>query len=78
MAFTTRKSLLAKVRAGDEVSWHEFYTAYRPLILLCGNDCSLTPDENDELVQAVMTEIFKHDIIGKYDPENIPDSVIFK
>lgn len=78
MAFTTRKSLLAKVRAGDEVSWHDFYIAYKPLILLCGNDCSLTPDENDELVQSVMTEIFKHDIIGKYDPDKIPDNVIFK
>lgn len=38
MAFTTRKSLLAKVRAGDEVSWSDFYTAYKPLIYLCGND----------------------------------------
>ena len=36
MAFTTRKSLQAKVRAGDEVSWREFYEAYRPLILLWG------------------------------------------
>lgn len=78
MAFTTKKSLLAKVRAGDEVSWRDFYSAYKPLILLCGNDCSLTPDENEELVQMVMTEIFKHDIIGRYDPENIPDNVVFK
>ena len=41
MAFTTKKSLLAKVRAGDEVSWREFYDAYRPLILLCGGDFNL-------------------------------------
>ena len=70
MAFTTKKSLLAKVRAGDEVSWNEFYEAYRPLILLCGGDCSLTPDENEELVQQVMTELFTKDIIGKYDHGN--------
>ena len=46
MAFTTKKSLLARVRAGDEVSWNEFYETYRPLILLCGRDCGLTHDEN--------------------------------
>ena len=77
MAFTTRKSLLAKVRAGDEVSWAEFYAAYKPLILLCGQDCLLTPDENDELVQQVMSEIFQKDIVGKYDPDHIPDDVVF-
>ena len=77
MAFTTRKSLLAKVRAGDEVSWAEFYAAYKPLILLCGQDCKLTPDENDELVQQVMSEIFQKDIVGKYDPDHIPDDVVF-
>lgn len=77
MAFTTKKSLLAKVRAGDEVSWREFYDAYRPLILLYGGDCSLTPDENEELVQQVMTELFTKDILGKYDPDHIPDDVVF-
>lgn len=25
MAYTTRRSLLAKVRNGDETSWQEFY-----------------------------------------------------
>lgn len=78
MAFTTRKSLLEKVRAGDEVSWGEFYATYKPLILLRGNDCHLTPDENDELVQQVMCEIFRKDIIGKYDPDNIPEDIVFK
>lgn len=77
MAFTTRKSLLAKVRAGDEVSWAEFYAAYKPLILLCGQDCMLTSDENDELVQQVMSEVFKKDIVGRYDPDHIPDDVVF-
>ena len=78
MAFTTRKSLLAKVRGGDEISWQEFYTAYKPLILLCGGDCGLTQDEKEELVQKVMCEIFQKDIIGKYDPENVPSHVVFK
>ena len=77
MAFTTRKSLLAKVRAGDEDSWSEFYAAYKPLILLCGQDCLLTPDENDELVQQVMSELFQKDIVGKYDPDQIPNDIVF-
>ena len=77
MAYTTKKSLLAKVRAGDEVSWREFYETYRPLILLVGNDCSLRPEENEELVQQVMCELFTKDIIGKYDPDKVPDDVKF-
>ena len=78
MAFTTRKSLLAKVKAGDEISWAEFYAAYKPLILLCGGDCLLSPAECDELVQQVMAEIFQKDIVGKYDPDRVGDDVVFK
>lgn len=78
MAFTTKKSLLAKVRAGDEISWHEFYDTYRPLILLCGQDCNLTRDENEELVQMVMCEIFQKDILTKYNIDEVPKDVVFK
>ena len=78
MAFTTRKSLLAQLRAGGEVPWREFYTTYKPLILLCGGDCGLDANEKEELVQNVMREIFQHDIIGKYNPERVPDNVVFK
>lgn len=78
MAFTTRKSLLAQLRAGGEVPWREFYATYKPLILLCGGDCGLNPDEKEELVQKVMSEIFQRDIIGRYDPDHVPDDVVFK
>lgn len=78
MAFTTQKSLLAKVKAGDEISWAEFYAAYKPLILLCGKDCMLTDAESDELVQQVMAEIFQKDIVGKYDPDHVPDDIVFR
>lgn len=78
MAFTTRKSLLARVREGGEIPWSEFYATYKPLILLCGGDCGLTDDEKDELVQKVMCEIFAKDIIGKYDPDRVPDDVVFR
>ena len=78
MAFTTRKSLLARVREGGDIPWNEFYATYKPLILLCGGDCGLTDDEKDELVQKVMCEIFAKDIIGKYDPDRVPDDVVFR
>ncbi len=52
MSYTTKKSLLARVRSGDEISWREFYETCRPLVFLVG-DCGLTCDENEELVQLV-------------------------
>ena len=78
MAFTTKKSLLARVGAGDEISWREFYDTYRPLIILCGKDCALTADENEELVQQVMCEFFQKDIIQRYNPDEVPADVVFK
>lgn len=77
MAFTTKKSLLAKVRAGDEVSWREFYETYRPLVHLVGRDCGLQYEENEELVQLVMREIFQKDVLAKYDVDHVPDDVVF-
>ena len=78
MAFTTRKSLLAKVRSGDQVSWTEFYNTYKPLIRYRGFRCGLNANEQDELVQQVMCEVFKKDIVGKYDPETVPENVVFQ
>ena len=78
MAFTTKKSMLARVRMGDEISWKEFYETYRPLVYLVGKDCGLNASENEELIQCVMCEIFRKDIVGKYDPEHIPEHVSFQ
>ncbi len=77
MAFTTKKSLLAKVRSGDDISWTEFYETYRPLIFLVGKDCGLTPFENEELVQQVMSEIFQKDILSRYNPDEVPKDITF-
>ena len=78
MAFVTRRSLLSRVHKGDEISWQEFYDTYKPLILLCGKDCYLSNTENDELVQQVMTEVFKKDIAGKFTKEPEQDNAFFK
>ena len=67
MAFTTRKSLLSKIRSGDEVSWEEFYHTYRPLILLRGGDLGLTQTEKEDLVQNVVLDFFKTSKYFVYD-----------
>ena len=67
MAFTTRKSLLSKIKQGDEISWEEFYASYRPLILLRAGDLGLTQTEKDDLVQIVMSEFFKGSRDFQYD-----------
>jgi len=58
MIYTTRKTLLEAIKDGDEVSWHEFYDTYRPLIILHGKDYKLSVEENEELVQMILLEIF--------------------
>lgn len=78
MAFTTNKTLLEQVRNGDEVSWKAFYELYRPLILLRGKDLGLTESEKEELVQIVMTEIFRKAILTTYDCNKLPENLAFK
>ena len=58
MAYTTKGSLLAKIKLGDDVSWEEFYQTYAPLIMLRGKDFGFNQNEYKELVQIVMTELF--------------------
>lgn len=68
MAFSTKKSLLSRIREGDEISWHEFYRTYFPLIMLRGGDFYLSTPEKDELVQEVLIAIFRHGRKFQYDP----------
>lgn len=67
MAFTTKGSLLAAVRRGDEIGWQEFYDMYKPLILLRGGDLRLNQTEKEELVQLVMVDFFKGSATFVYD-----------
>ena len=79
MAYTTQKSLLRKVREGDEIGWLEFYQTYRPLILRRGMDFNLRPQELEELLQKVMLEFFRKDLLGtKFDIDNIPPELTFR
>ena len=69
MAFSTKKSLLSRIRVGSEIGWYEFYRTYFPLIMLRGGDFNLTGIEKDELVQEVLIVIFKNSRIFLYDPQ---------
>ena len=61
MGYTTKKSLLEAICSGDEVSWHEFYEIYRPLIVVRGRDYKLNVAEIDELeAQAEPCDIFNN------------------
>ena len=65
MSYTTKKSLLRKVREGDEIGWHEFYETYKPLIIRRGMDYGLRPQELGDLVQKVMLEFFQKDLLSE-------------
>ena len=66
MAYTTKKSLLEAIHEGDEVSWHEFYETYRPLIVVRGRDYKLNVAEIDELEAQGIQE---DDLVSIYDFE---------
>lgn len=69
MAFTTRHTVLGRIRTGEELGWEEFVAIYKPLIRLRGRDRGLDDGEADDLVQDVLLEIFKGNVVVKFDPD---------
>lgn len=67
MAWTTRKSLIDRVIAGDEESWETFYIAYSRLIFAIGGRSGLDQDQCHDLVQEVMRSVFKSRSTFRYD-----------
>jgi len=59
MAYTTKKSLLSKIKQGDEIAFIDFYKIYTPLILLRGSDYKLSATEKNDLIQETVLSIFK-------------------
>lgn len=55
---STHKTLLEKVRNGDEVSWEEFYQRYSQIIRDIGSLYRFNSTECDDLVQNVMLRFF--------------------
>ena len=55
---STHKSLLTRVRRGDEISWSEFYDRYRGIIRAVGALYHFSEEEQDDLLQRVMVKFF--------------------
>ncbi len=68
MAFSTKKSLLSKIKEGDDVSWYEFYLTYSPLIWLRGGDHGLKESEKEDLIQETLLSVFNGRERFHYDP----------
>ena len=66
---TTRKTLLARVVAGDELGWEEFYHAYKGLIVAIALETThnIPQDSLADIVQNVMCAVFNNGRMG-YDP----------
>lgn len=69
MAFTTRHTVLGRIRSGEELGWEEFAAIYEPLIRLRGRDRALAGGEIDDLVQNVLLEVYKGEAVMKFDPD---------
>jgi RNA polymerase sigma factor (sigma-70 family) len=67
MAFTTRFTVIEKIRVGDEIGWEEFAETYKPLIILRARDRGLQEHEITDLVQDVMLNLFQAGSVLKYD-----------
>ena len=61
---STHRTLLDKVRSGDEVSWEEFYERYSPIVRFVGTLYGLGDDECADLVQRVMLKFFN--VAGRF------------
>ena len=69
MAYTTQKTLLERIRNGDEESWTNFYARYSRLIFSVGLRYRLSHDDCLELVQLVMLAVFRSRQTFRYQPE---------
>ena len=65
---STHKSLLEKIKDGNEIFWEEFYRRYSPIIRYIGSLYRFTPEECDDLVQNVMLKFFNHSKILQTEP----------
>ena len=67
MAYTTKHTMLQRMRDGDTAAWEEFQAFYRNLILFLGKRYGLTALECEALVQEVMVACFKEHVLENYD-----------
>lgn len=59
MAFTTRSSLLARVRADGDDVWREFCRFYTPFLERVAGRLGLRGQDVDEVVQGVLVDLYR-------------------
>lgn len=64
----TRRTLLEKIKTGDQISWNEFYDRYSPVIRIIGLKSGIRQNDIEDLVQEVMQSFFKSVDHFCYDP----------
>ncbi|MFQ3651825.1 MAG: hypothetical protein SNJ75_15990, partial [Gemmataceae bacterium] len=67
MAFTTRSSLLARVRSDGADIWQDFCRVYTPFLARVAERLWLRGQDVDEVVQAVLVDLFQRREAFIYD-----------
>ncbi len=67
MAYTTRMSLLSRVRKGEEVSWEEFYKIYSKYFSGLCRKRGINENDLEDVVQDIIVEIYEKNKIEKYN-----------
>ena len=65
--FTTKKTLLKRLRNNDDISWNEFYLFYWPFVRSIGERLGLMPEDCKDLMQEIMIALFNGREILRYD-----------
>lgn len=66
---TTIKTLIDKLKEGDDASWQIFFERYRNVIIDLGVLKGLTDDECEELLQEVMKRFYQRSQSFVFDPD---------
>ena len=66
---STHKTLLERIRGGDDVSWQEFYDRYSPAVLNICTNSGFSESEGLDILQNVMLKIFRNDLVAKFNAE---------
>ena len=65
--FTTKKTLLKRLRNNDDISWNEFYLFYWPFVRSIGQRLGLMQEDCKDLMQEIMIALFNGKEILRYD-----------
>lgn len=69
MGITTDKTLLERLRGGNNIYWDEFYRKYRPFLLHIGGKFGLKAEDCEDLIQRTMLNLFKGKNSFEYSSE---------